>query len=282
MNQVAKIENTAVTPVTLLEMAVQKGTDLDQLQKLMDLQERWEASEAKKAFTTAMSAFKQEAVEITKNKTVTYKNQDNSETSYSHATLDHVIEVVTPKLSQHGLSHKWSTAQGEGGRITVSCELTHALGHSECVSLTASPDDSGKKNNIQRIASTVTYLERYTFLMITGLAAKGLDDDGASAGERLDNKQILEIEMRGIAYGMKCYEHKGTIEEVKDQLSGGNMEAAAEALFGLSNKELMSINRAPTKGGIFTIEEKKKMSGSEWEQAKKLGIELNPDVDRSM
>lgn len=282
MNQMTKIENKAVTPVHLLEMAVNKGADLDQLQKLMDLQERWEATEAKKAFTAAMSAFKKEAIEITKNKTVTYTNQDKSETSYSHASLDHVIEVVTPKLSQHGLCHKWSTAQGEGGRITVTCELTHSLGHSECVSLAAAPDDSGKKNNIQRIASTVTYLERYTFLMITGLAAKGHDDDGGASGERFDPKQILIIELRGIAYGMKCYEHKEVIEEVKDRLADDDLLAAAEVLFSLSNKEMISIRRAPTKGGIFTIDENKKMSGPEWDEARKEGIKLNPDVDRSM
>jgi hypothetical protein len=282
MNQLATTQNNAVTPVQLLEMAVSKGTDLDQLQKLMDLQERWEASEAKKAFTSAMSEFKKETIEITKNKTVTYTNQDNSETSYTHATLDHIIDMATPKLSQHGLSHKWSMAQGEGGRITVSCELTHSLGHSECVSMSASPDDSGKKNNIQRIASTVTYLERYTFLMITGLAAKGLDDDGAASGERYDAKQIVEIEMRGISYMMACYKHKEVIEEVKDCLADNNLLAAAEALFSLTNKELISIRRAPTKGGIFTLEETKKMSGDEWEAAKKQGHELNPNVDRSL
>ena len=248
----------------------------------MDLQERWEANEAKKAFTAAMSEFKKEAIEINKNKTVTYKNQDNTETSYSHATLDHVVEMVTPKLSEHGLSHKWSTSQGEGGRITVTCEITHALGHSECVSLTASPDDSGKKNNIQRIASTVTYLERYTFLMITGLAAKGHDDDGASSGDMVDTKQLIEAEIRGINYMKSCMNHIDVINEVKDQLADNNLLAAAEALYSLSNVELMSIRRAPTKGGIFTLEETKKMNGPEWEEAKKQGLQLNPGVDRSM
>ena len=43
----------------------------------------------------------------------------------------------------------------------------------------AAPDDTGKKNSIQQVASTVTYLERYTFLSITGLAVEDqIDDDG--------------------------------------------------------------------------------------------------------
>ena len=55
-------------------------------------------------------------------------------------------------------------------------------GHSESVTLSAPPDDSGKKNNIQQIASTVTYLERYTLLAATGTAVKEQDDDGSASG----------------------------------------------------------------------------------------------------
>ncbi len=35
-------------PVTLLQTALEKGVDTEQLEKLMNLQERWEAKEAKK------------------------------------------------------------------------------------------------------------------------------------------------------------------------------------------------------------------------------------------
>ena len=46
------------TPMELLQIAVQKGVDLDQLTKLMDLQERWEARESKRRFDEAMGEFK--------------------------------------------------------------------------------------------------------------------------------------------------------------------------------------------------------------------------------
>jgi hypothetical protein len=48
------------------------------------------------------------------------------------------------------------------------------------VTMQAGKDESGKKNAIQQVASTNTYLQRYTFLAITGLATKGQDDDGAA------------------------------------------------------------------------------------------------------
>lgn len=47
ITQETKLPNT-VTPSMLLQMAVEKGLGIDQLEKLMDLQERWERNKAKK------------------------------------------------------------------------------------------------------------------------------------------------------------------------------------------------------------------------------------------
>ena len=55
-----------VTPNQLLAMAVEQGADVDKLEKLLQLQERWEANEAKKAFVAAMNAFKANPPEILK------------------------------------------------------------------------------------------------------------------------------------------------------------------------------------------------------------------------
>ena len=41
-------------------------------------------------------------------------------------------------------------------------DLTHARGHSEKVWLQASRDDSGNKNAIQALGSTISYGRRYT------------------------------------------------------------------------------------------------------------------------
>lgn len=177
-------ELQAVTPMAMLSMAINKGTDLAQLEKLMELQERWEKNEAKKAFDRAVSAFKANPPVLHKNKTVNYQNKDLSMTSYDHATLDHLCEAICPELSKHGLSHRWDTMQGEGGAITVTCVLTHEMGHSQGVPLKSLPDQSGGKNAIQSIGSTVTYLQRYTLLAVTGLAVGVQDDDGAAANPR--------------------------------------------------------------------------------------------------
>lgn len=165
----------AVTPMELIQLGMAKGIDMPQLEALFSLQLRWEANEAKKAFVAAMNAFKADPPEILKNKHVAY-----GQTAYDHATLDHVCRQVTNGLSKHGISHRWRIEQTDA-LIRVTCILTHELGHSEETTLVAGADGSGSKNAIQAIGSAVTYLERYTLLAATGLAAKNGDNDGQGA-----------------------------------------------------------------------------------------------------
>ncbi len=165
----------AVTPMQLLRMAMDQNADVGKLEKLMDLQFRFEANEAKKAFVSAMNAFKADPPEIAKNKRVAY-----NQVAYDHATLDHVCNQITGALSKHDISHRWRVEQADG-LIRVTCILTHGQGHSEETTLVAGADTSGSKNAIQGIGSTVTYLERYTLLAATGLAAKNGDNDGQGA-----------------------------------------------------------------------------------------------------
>ena len=176
-----------VTPMSLIEIAVGQNADVDKLAKLMDLQLRWEANEAKKAFVSAMNAFKANPPEILKNHLVSYEAR-GQQVSYKHATLDHVCDAVTEALSKQGISHRWRLEQ-TGAEIRVTCILTHEMGHSEETTLMGGPDDTGSKNKIQSISSTVTYLERYTLLAATGLAAKG-DDDGRLNEPAMDTLQV--------------------------------------------------------------------------------------------
>ncbi len=181
------------TPGDLLRIAVEGGADLDRLERLMALQERWDANEARREFVQAMTEFKREPLDIFKRKHVSFTTRDGDTTSYNHATLADVADVVVPAMARHGLSHRWDVRQ-EAGRIHVTCVVTHKRGHSETVALDAAPDDSGKKNNIQRVASAVTYLQRYTLLLATGLATKDqADDDGrdADSGGETDISDLL-------------------------------------------------------------------------------------------
>jgi len=180
------VETRVATPAEMIKLAVTGGADLDKLEKLLTLQERWEANEAKKAYNQAMSNFKANSPKINKDKKVAYK-----EVRYNHASLANVTEKINSELSKHGLSASWLTKQN--GVIIVTCKITHIKGHSEETTLSASADATGSKNAIQAIGSTITYLERYTLLALTGLATFE-DDDGKSGGvEHITQEQGNKI-----------------------------------------------------------------------------------------
>ena len=178
---------TAIVPakaepslMTILAKAIEMGSDVETLGKLMDLVERREKAEAKKAFDEALAAFKENPPEIAKNKPVQYETSKGT-VKYKHATLDRVTVAIAKGLAKVGMSATWTTGQKDG-KIVVTCKLRHKLGHEEPTTLEAPPDDTGSKNAVQQIASTVTYLERYTLLAATGLATAD-DADGITFGD---------------------------------------------------------------------------------------------------
>lgn len=177
--------------------ATDPGFDVAKLEKLLEMRERWKAGEAREAFTVALSAFKAHPPTVKKNKRAGFESKRTGDkTSYEYATLDNVVAAIAPALSAHGLSHRWETEQHEGGMIRVTCILNHVLGHSERVTLQASPDQSGSKNNIQAVGSTVSYLARYTLLAACGLATADMDDDGEDSGQvdYVTEKQAMDLE----------------------------------------------------------------------------------------
>lgn len=158
----------AITPAQMLQIAVEQGAELDKLEKLMELQERWEASQAKKAFVTAMSKFRSECPTIE-------KTRSGHNTKY--AGLAESIDQIKGLLAECGLSHSWRTEQTET-MVKVTCTVTHVDGHSESTALAGAPDTGPGRNAIQSIGSTVSYLQRYTLFSILGLASQEMDTDG--------------------------------------------------------------------------------------------------------
>ena len=169
-----------MTPMAMLSTAVANGVDTEQIEKLMALQERWEANEAKKAYVVAMNMFKADPPEIFKDRHVQYETSKGV-TQYDHASLANIVKKIGQSLAKYQLSHRWDIDTLEGGQIKVTCVITHEMGHSENVPLQAGADDSGGKNNIQAKGSTITYLQRYTLLAATGLATADMDDDGRTS-----------------------------------------------------------------------------------------------------
>lgn len=181
----------SVTPMDMIDRALASNATPETLERLLALQERWEASQARKAFDEAMAAAKAEIPVIAKNRKVGYEHKSGGgETNYRHEDLGEIARTVDPILSKHGLSYRFRTTSEPNQPVSVTCIVSHRLGHFEQNTLVAGRDDSGKKNSIQAIGSTITYLQRYTLKAALGLAASA-DDDGGKADET-DEELITE------------------------------------------------------------------------------------------
>ena len=168
-----------LTPMDMLERAVSSNAGVEVISKLMDLQDRWQASHARRSFDEAMAAAKAEIPVIMKNREVDFTSP-KGRTNYRHEDLAEIARTVDPILTKHGLSYRFRTTSQPNEPVSVTCIVSHRHGHSEENTLSAGRDESGNKNSIQAVASTITYLQRYTLKAALGLAASN-DDDGSAS-----------------------------------------------------------------------------------------------------
>lgn len=231
----------------LMELAITQNADVDKLEKLMDLQERWEAKEAKKAHTKALSMFKSKCPIIEKTKKAY---------NYSYAPLPSIDEQIKGILQECGLSFRFEQSH-KGGEIQVACVVTHVDGHSERTMMSAEADNTGSKNAVQAIGSTNTYLQRYTLIGALGITTADEDDDAARASE-ININDLLDL--------YKLVRDKfDTVCAVKEGIANDDFETAGAYWQDLTRVEKTMLFRAPTKGGIFTTEERNLMSGDKRE-----------------
>lgn len=212
----------------LIEIAVNNGADITQLEKLMDLQERYEANQAKKEFNAAMSKFQAMLPVIEKLGIVDYTTS-KGRTFYQYAKIEDISKAIQPGLKETGLSYRFTQSQ-DNGIITVRCIVTHQSGHSEYSELASSPDISGGKDQLKSIASAISYLRRYTLTGSLGIVVGGEDDDGDSVQyDNQDQQQVVncypdeEFNKNFPAWSKKITDGKHTVDSLHQFLTKKNI-----------------------------------------------------------
>lgn len=227
-------ESSAPTPVSILQLAVDRGANVETLAKLLELQERYEANQARKAFDAAFAAFKSEAPKLEKTKEVAFG--PNKPAAYKYTPLDEIAAKLAPFLNKHGFSYNWRQ-DSDKECITVTCILRHAQGHYIENSLSASPDPSGSKNAIQAVGSAVSYLRRYTLLGALGMATSDEDMDGVTMDEAADFLALIK-ESRTLDELKKNYD-----DAVRDALKPNRNPKSAGKAVELFKTAMLSRRR---------------------------------------
>ena len=240
-NQLASVDR-------MIEIAITSDVDVSKLEKLMDLKERYDNQEAKKAFNNALSEFQSICPVITK---------DRQGHNYRYASLPAIAAQIKEPLKKCGLNYRFEQTK-QGDEIRVACIVTHLSGHSERTEMAAEADASGSKNAVQAIGSSNSYLQRYTLIGALGLTSADEDDDAARANEINIVDVLSHVESVRDLFESVSTIQLGILMDTEESLT-----EASNAWFELDNEEKQKLWRAPSKGGIFTTAERAKLQDSD-------------------
>ena len=176
----ADVEPQAGILALVERMAANPNIDVAKLEKVIELQERILAHEAKAAFQAAFAKMQPEMPEITEKGQIIVKGTLRS----TYARLEDIQAQIRPVLKTYGFAirHRTEWPDDKPGIVRVVGILSHAAGHSEESAFEAPADKSDFRTEIQSQGSTVSYGRRYTTLDLTGIITRGRDNDGSTAG----------------------------------------------------------------------------------------------------
>ncbi len=173
-------ESSGASVLSMIQHMVQSDAPMDKLDKLLDLQERVEKREAKKAYDAALAAAQAEFPVIRERGEI--RNRDGKVQS-RYPLMEDVQRALVPILGKHGLRMSFDIQQPQGV-VEVTCIVAHKMGHEERTPLTLPHDDSGSKNRVQAIGSSISYGQRYTSKARLNWVSEteSADDGGQAAG----------------------------------------------------------------------------------------------------
>ena len=238
-----ELDYTPSRPDGLIAMAVERDLDINKLEKLLELKRQWDQDNARKAFFKALSKFQSEIPPIVRHDKV------NAGTGGKRkfANLGTISEAIKPHLEANKLSFRFRQSQSAQNEIALTCIISHADGHSEETTLTAAPDQTGGKNTIQAVGSTITYLMRYT--LIGGLGLTTVDDD--TDGEPTPQKT-------GVSLTSPCTEKMQLRIKEAAQKKGITLEQLSASIraYGVQRLAELTVQQANELSGRIEMQDK--------------------------
>ncbi len=172
--------------MNIIARALHDGTDIDKLDRLLQMQRELIADERRLAFNAAMAACQAEMEPVA-------RNAYNPQTQSRYAALPAIDRAIRPVYTRHGFALTFGTGTpSTPGYINVTCRVSHSAGHVEEYQLEGHPDTTGTRGQVNKtelhgLGSTISYLRRYLTVLVFNIAILTDDDDGNAGGGRIRN-----------------------------------------------------------------------------------------------
>lgn len=169
--------------------AADPNVDIDKLERLLEMQERVIARNARAAYYDALAEMQPKLPVIAERGAISTDRGKTVQSTY--ALWEDVNEAIRPILAEHGFSLSFKVRRTENEIITTGV-LAHRDGHREETELALPTDNSGSKNAVQAVGSSTSYGKRYTAFALLNITSAGEDDDGQAGGapEPVDNVRL--------------------------------------------------------------------------------------------
>ena len=175
-----------------------------------------------------------------------------------YANLGSVIHAIKEPFAKFGLSYAQFPIE-DAGRFGIETILMHESGEWLSQSFTVQLT----KQDAQGAGSAITYCRRYGLQAVAGIPSE--DDDGNSASTPAPPVEDDKL----AAMGKALQSNFESVACIKEAIANNQLETAVEAFSEISDDDKTALHVAPTKGGIWTIEEYKTFKSNEWSAARK-------------
>ncbi len=223
--------NNADALMQMIErVAMNPDADIEKMERLMGMAERVQNREAEVAFNADFALLQADLPEIDKDGKIKVGNEVRSK----YARLEDINEAIKPVLREHGFAISFRV-NTEGSKIEVVAVLSHRRGHSISTSMILPADNSGSKNAVQTLGSSISYGRRYTLCSLLNISAHGEDDNGEAAGKAAQVKKITEkqagmlLDILPTDKSIKALAERFKVDDLRDLPSASYDEALALA-----------------------------------------------------
>ena len=166
----------------LVRLAIQEKVPVEVLERIVALQERVSAQNARSAFFDALSRFQNDVPPIHKGQKAEIATKSGARYGYTYASLDEIARAIRGPLQENGLSYAWTVEESGGNSLSVVCVLRHIMGHEERSGFPVPVDTAAAMSGAQKHGAALTYGKRQSLTSVLGLTTTDDDVDGADLG----------------------------------------------------------------------------------------------------
>lgn len=195
-SELATIAPRQITALDLMQAATAANMTPETISKFLDMHERIEANNARKAYHAARAAFKRDCPPIVRRTPNAQFTRAGTNQPRMYASRTDIAQAIDATLAANGLHYDWTRMVVENGKMSITCVVSHQDGYSTESTVTGLVVDSKAGcSDLQKSGTAQEYGMRYSLIQALGLTSCDEDTDGEDDPATINESQRADIEI---------------------------------------------------------------------------------------